>query len=345
MFENLPIKPPIEPMEAKAATTIPKGEDWLYEPKWDGFRCIAFRDGADVAMQSKSGQPLERYFPEIVAALTELRAKRFVLDGEIFIEADGTLDFDVLLQRIHPAASRIRKLSVETPATLAMFDLLVDGSGGYVFERPLRDRRDALEDFAHEQLAERGRIGLSPASTDVATARGWLNGELARFDGAMAKRLDRPYRFGERDAVVKIKRIYTADCVVGGFRLAKDGKTIASLLLGLYDDEGLLHLVGFIGSLAAEERARAAELLKPIVQEPGFTGARPGGTSRWGSRDTEWHPLAPKIVVEVRFDHVTARRFRHGARFVRWRPDKAPAQCTMEQMYSRVNVADETLRP
>ncbi len=342
MLDNLPLKPPIEPMEARASTTIPKGEGWLYEPKWDGFRCIAFRDGDEVAMQSKAGQPLERYFPEIVDALTALTSKRFVLDGEIFIEQNETLDFDALLQRIHPAASRIRKLSVETPATLAIFDLLA-GEGKALFERPLRERRDALEEFAEKHFKKKRRIGLSPASTDLVKARGWLNGELARFDGAMAKRLDRPYRFGERDAVVKVKRVYTADCVVGGFRLAKDGKTIGSLLLGLYDDEGLLHLVGFIGSLTAAERARAGALLKPIVQEPGFTGARPGGTSRWGSRETKWHPVAAKIVVEVRFDHVTAHRFRHGARFVRWRPDKPPRQCTMEQLYSRVNVADETL--
>lgn len=331
------LKPPIEPMEARPATAIPRGEHWLYEPKWDGFRCIAFRDGPDIALQSKSGQPLERYFPEVVAALKGLSPKRFVLDGEIFIEQDGELDFDVLLQRIHPAASRIRKLSVETPATYALFDLLVDTEGRESFKNDLETRRDALELFAQQNLEGAERIGLSPASRDYETAKQWLNGTVSQFDGAMAKRLDSPYRFGERDAVVKIKRVYTADCVVGGFRLTKDEKTIASLLLGLYDDDGLLHLVGFIGSLNAAERARAADLLKPLVEEPGFTGTRPGGVSRWGSRETAWHPLAPKVVVEVRFDHVTGRRFRHGARFVRWRPDKAPKQCTMEQLTNRVN--------
>ncbi|HEV3154702.1 MAG TPA: ATP-dependent DNA ligase [Candidatus Baltobacteraceae bacterium] len=344
MFENLPVRPPLEPMEARATTSIPRGDGWLYEPKWDGFRCIAFRDGDDLALQSKSGQPLERYFPEVVSALAELRAKRFVLDGEIFIEQDGELDFDDLLQRIHPAASRIRKLSVETPATYALFDILVDATGAELFKEPLELRRDALERFAQNEIDGARRIGLSPASRSYSDAENWLNGTISQFDGAMAKRLDRPYRFGERDSVSKIKRVYTADCVVGGFRLAKDNKTIGSLLLGLYDDEGLLNLVGFIGSLNGAERARAGELLKPIVQEPGFTGTRPGGVSRWGSRDTEWFPVAPKVVVEVHFDHVTGRRFRHGARFMRWRPDKAPRRCTMEQLTDRVNVGHETLR-
>ncbi|HKU67438.1 MAG TPA: ATP-dependent DNA ligase [Candidatus Baltobacteraceae bacterium] len=325
------LKPPIEPMEAKTVAKIPRGDHWLYEPKWDGFRCIAFREGTDLAMQSKSGQPLERYFPEIVDALLKLKAERFVLDGEIFIERDGSLDFDALLQRIHPAASRIKRLSEETPAAYAVFDILDDGKRECAAE-PLEERREALEAFAAKQFANRGRIALSPATRDPATAERWLEGGMAHFDGVIAKRLNMPYRFGERDAVVKIKRAYTADCVVGGFRFAKDGKTIASLLLGLYDDAGLLHLVGFVGSMSTTERARARALLTPIVGEPGFTGARPGGVSRWGSRETQWHPVKPQVVVEIQFDHVTGSRFRHGARFLRWRPDKDPRQCTMEQM-------------
>lgn len=325
------LKPPIEPMEAKSVAKIPRGEEWLYEPKWDGFRCIAFRDGNEVAMQSKSGQPLERYFPEVVDALKALRAKSFVLDGEIFIERDGGLDFDALLQRIHPAASRIKRLSLETPAHYAVFDMLSDGAQEYAQDH-LGQRRRALEAFAAKFFQAHGTIALSPATRDFAAAEAWFNGGMAAFDGVIAKRLDMAYAFGERDAVVKIKRAYTADCVVGGFRYAKDGKTIASLLLGLYDDEGLLHLVGFVGSMSAAERARAKQKLEPIVGEPGFTGARPGGVSRWGSRETQWHPVKPEIVVEIQFDHVTARRFRHGARFVRWRPDKDPRQCTMEQM-------------
>ncbi|HET9096998.1 MAG TPA: ATP-dependent DNA ligase [Candidatus Baltobacteraceae bacterium] len=330
-FKGLPLRPPIEPMEAKTVSKIPRGEQWLYEPKWDGFRCIAFRDGDEIAMQSKSGQPLERYFPEVANALRALKPARYVLDGEIFIERDGGLDFDALLQRIHPAASRIRRLSLETPASFAVFDILADGAHDYAKD-PLDRRRAALEAFAAKYFAKGASIGLSPATRDRAPAERWLSGGVAHFDGVIAKRLDMPYRFGERDAVVKIKRVYTADCVVGGFRLAKDGKTIGSLLLGLYDDANLLHLVGFVGSMSAAQRASAGELLKPIVAEPGFTGARPGGASRWGSRETQWRPVEPRIVVEVQFDRVTGHRFRHGAKFVRWRPDKDPIQCTMEQM-------------
>jgi ATP-dependent DNA ligase len=284
-------------------------------------------------MQSKSGQPLDRYFPEVVQALSQLSAARFVVDGEIFIERDGGLDFDALLQRIHPAASRITRLSLETPAAFAVFDILQDGKHDCA-KQPLEARRDALEAFAAKHFSRNGSIALSPATHDLAKAQEWLSGGIAHFDGVIAKRLDMPYRFGEHDAVVKIKRVYTADCVVGGFRYAKDGKTIGSLLLGLYDDEQLLHLVGFVGSMGADERTRAKELLVPIIGEPGFTGARPGGVSRWGSRDTEWHPVKPRIVVEVQFDRVTGNRFRHGAKFVRWRPDKDPRQCTMEQMYA-----------
>jgi ATP-dependent DNA ligase len=333
MFDDLPIKPPIEPMEARSATTIPKGVEWIYEPKWDGFRCIAFRDGDDVALQSKSGQPLERYFPEVVQAVLRIPTKAFVLDGEIAIQLEDRFDFDALLQRIHPAASRVRRLSLETPAQYYVFDQLADGSDP-LFKSRLEERRAHLEAFAAKNFDDSNDIQLSPATRDIQQAHQWLSGGTKWFDGVIAKRAAAPYRFGERDAVVKITRLYTADCVVGGFRLAKDGNAVASLLLGLYDDEGLLHLVGFVGAMNAAERARAADLLKPIVQEPGFTGARPGAVSRWGSRDTEWHPVANNIVVEVQFDHVTAHRFRHGARFVRWRPDKSPRQCTMEQLYA-----------
>ncbi len=330
-LDGLALQPPLEPMEAKPSPEIPRGTQWLYEPKWDGFRCIAFRDGETIAMQSKSGQPLERYFPEIVQALQTLPARRYIIDGELVIEQDGALDFDALLQRIHPAQTRITKLSRETPATYALFDLLQHDRRKH-FEAPLRERRAALEKFADEQLSLTKRIGLSPATTEYAQAERWLKGGAAWFDGVVAKRNDASYRFGERDAAVKVKRVHTADCVVGGFRFAKDGKTIGSLLLGLYDGEGLLHLVGFVGSMSAQERQRAAAMLVPIIQEPGFTGARPGGVSRWGSRDTQWHPVAPRIVVEVRYDRVTGHRFRHGARLVRWRPDKAPQQCTMAQV-------------
>lgn len=320
-------------MEARSAPKIPRGSGWAYEPKWDGFRCIAFRDGSRVVLQSKSGQPLERYFPEVVAALQALPSKRFVLDGEIAIEREGALDFDALLQRIHPAAKRIQKLSLETPAEYFVFDILQDERAD-VSAKPLAERRSRLEAFAKRNFGG-GKHGvhLSPATQDAAQAERWLAGGSDWFDGVIAKRIDAPYAFGRRDAVTKIKRQKTADCVVGGFRVAKDAATIGSLLLGLYDREGLLHLVGFVGSLTAAERARAYALLAPMVEEPGFTGARPGGVSRWGSRDTQWFPVKASAVVEVQYDHTTGRRFRHGARFLRWRPDKSPRQCTMDQVF------------
>ncbi|HEX5275593.1 MAG TPA: ATP-dependent DNA ligase [Candidatus Rubrimentiphilum sp.] len=331
-FKNLPLRPPIEPMETKPVKEMPTGKMWLYEPKWDGFRCIAFRDGDDIALQSKSGQPLERYFPEIVEALKALKPDAFILDGELTVELDGKLDFDAILQRIHPAESRVKRLAVETPAVYSVFDALSLVDRPKLYQDPLKERRKHLEDFAARHFKRNRSLSLSPATAGIETAREWLTGGLAHFDGVIAKKLQEPYHFGDRNAVVKIKREYTADCVVGGFRLAKDGKTIASLLLGLYDDGGLLHLVGFVGSMSAAERTRAAELLKPLAGGSGFTGAQPGGPSRWGSREAQWHPVSPKIVVEVQYDRVTGERFRHGARLLRWRPDKAPRQCTMEQM-------------
>jgi ATP-dependent DNA ligase len=328
-FEGLALRPPIEPMETRHAQRIPAGDNWTYEPKWDGFRCIAFRDGKNVELQSKSGETLTRYFPEIVSALLEATAQRFVVDGELMIVEGEFSDFDALLQRIHPAESRVRRLAAETPAIYVLFDLLVQDRSE-LFERRLRERRASLETFVHRNFATNSTITLSPATEDPVLAARWLSGSLARLDGVIAKK-DVPYAFGSRDAAVKVKRRYTADCVIGGFRTSSDG-SIASLLLGLYDD-GLLHHVGFVGSMSAQERARAAELLKPIVEPPGFTGAAPGGPSRWRrAENAQWFPVKPKIVVEVSFDHVTARRFRHAARLLRWRLDKAPAQCTMDQL-------------
>jgi len=327
---TLPLRAPIEAMEAKSVKAIPRGDEWLFEPKWDGFRCIAFKDGDSTVLQSKSGQPLERYFPEIVAALQQLEPERFVLDGEIFIQTGDGLDFDALLQRIHPAASRVRRLAQETPASYAVFDILVDERGEELFRLPLRERRAALERFGKAYFKR--EIAVSPATNDRRDAESWLAGGVAWFDGVIAKRALEPYHFGDRDAIVKIKRAYTADCVVGGFRYAKDGTSIASLLLGLYDDDGLLHHVGFLSAMNAAERQRAAMLLEPLKEEPGFTGARPGGPSRWRTEDTPWHPVRPLVVLEVGFDHVTGQRFRHGTKFVRWRPDKAPEQCRFDQM-------------
>jgi ATP-dependent DNA ligase len=329
-FDGLALRPPIEPMETRHATRIPEGDGWTYEPKWDGFRCVAFRDGKNVELQSKSGETLTRYFPEIVSALLDARAQHFVVDGELMIVEGEAADFDALLQRIHPAESRVRRLAAETPATYVLFDLLVDGRSK-LFEHSLHERRAGLEEFMLRNFAKNPSMALSPATSDVDLARRWLSGSLARLDGVIAK-ANVAYAFGSRDAVVKIKRKYTADCVVGGFRTANDG-SIASLLLGLYDDDGLLHHVGFVGSMSVQERKRAAELLKPIVEPPGFTGNAPGGPSRWRrAENAQWFPVKPKTVVEVSFDHVTARRFRHATRLLRWRDDKTPRQCTMDQL-------------
>lgn len=327
-FERLPLRPPIEPMEARLAASLPVGDEWNYEPKWDGFRCIAFRDGKDVELESKSGQSLTRYFPEIVAVLAAAPTSRFVVDGELFIDRDGGFDFDALLQRIHPAQSRVVRLAAETPATYALFDLLVE-DGEDRTASTLRERRRRLERFVAKQSFP-SSVVLSPSTLDVELARRWLAGDVARLDGVIAKR-DVAYDFGGRNAEVKVKRRYTADCVIGGFRLSPDG-SIASLLLGLYAD-GALHHVGFVGSMDAKQRARAGALLQTIVEPPGFTGNAPGGASRWRKGEaSEWFPVRPIVVAEVAFDHVTGRRFRHGAKLLRWRPDKDPATCTMEQL-------------
>lgn len=329
-FESLLLRPPVEPMETRPAPQIPQGAEWIYEPKWDGFRCLAFRDGDDVELQSKSGETLTRYFPEIVAALKSCDRRKYVTDGELLIPSGETADFDALLQRIHPAESRVRLLAKETPAVYVLFDLLVEDRSA-LYECALRERRDRLEAFVELNFATNDTVRLSPATSDLELAQQWLAGSLARLDGVIAKR-DVPYAFGSRDAAFKIKRSYTADCVVGGFRVKPDG-TVASLLLGLYDDDGKLDHVGFVGSMSAAERKRAAALLHPIVEPPGFTGASPGGPSRWRrAENAEWFPVRPEIVVEVAFDHVTGHRFRHAARLLRWRPEKSPRQCTMDQL-------------
>jgi ATP-dependent DNA ligase len=332
---SLPLRPPYPPMEARVVDDVPTGPGWQYEPKWDGFRCLAFRDGDHVELQSKSGQPLARYFPEVVAHLLTLHPRAFVLDGEIVIPVDGRLSFDDLLQRIHPAASRVERLAREHPAVLIVFDLLVDADGAALVERPLRERRRALETFAARHLAGRDDVRLSPATEDVAQARAWLDLAGGTLDGIVAKRVDLPYQSGERTGMQKVKRRRTADCVVGGFRYAA-GKTntlVGSLLLGLYDAEGLLHHVGFTSGFPAADRAALLDRVRPLVKPPGFTGRAPGGPSRWSSeRSGEWEPLDPKLVVEVSYDHWSGDRFRHATRFLRWRPDKAPRQCTLDQV-------------
>jgi ATP-dependent DNA ligase len=334
---SLPLRPPYPPMEARVVDDIPTGPGWQYEPKWDGFRFLAFRDGDHVDLQSKSGQPLARYFPEVVAHLRALTPRTFVLDGEIVIPVDGRLSFDDLLQRIHPAASRVERLSRERPAVLIVFDLLVDADGASLVGRPLQARRRALEAFAARHLAGHDGLRLSPATTDAEQARAWLDMAGGTLDGIVAKRLDLSYQTGERTGMQKVKRRRTADCVVGGFRYAASSTPrspiVGSLLLGLYDADGLLHHVGFTSGFPAADRKALLETVRPLVEPPGFTGRAPGGPSRWSSeRSGEWEPLAPRLVAEVSYDHFTGDRFRHATRFLRWRPDKAPRQCTLDQV-------------
>jgi len=322
---SLPLSISYRPMEAMPESELPVGPEWHYEPKWDGFRCLAFRDGTRIDLESKSQKPLTRYFPELVGALLQLRAPRFVLDGEIVIPADGGLSFDHLLMRIHPAESRILKLSKETPCVYIVFDLLVDERGRSLVELPLEERRKRLERFAKENFARNGdrNIRLSPVTGQVAVARKWFHMGVG-LDGIVAKRDDLPYQTGERTGMQKIKKRRTADCVVGGFRYLEKKRQVGSLLLGLYNKRGLLDHVGFSSSIHGAERAALTKKLERIIEAPGFTGKAPGGLSRWSTkRSMEWQPLAPKLVVEVEFDHFTGGRFRHGTKFVRWRPEKA----------------------
>jgi ATP-dependent DNA ligase len=320
-------------MDALLVAEIPAGAGWQYEPKWDGFRALVFRDGGKIELQSKKGQPLARYFPEIVEAVGGLGAKKFVLDGELVIPEEKSLSFDALLQRIHPSQNRIKKLSKETPAVLIVFDLLVGPDGKRLADQPLKVRREALEDFAKKYLKRNDRIVLSPATSDIRIARRWFSGVGGALDGVIAKRLDAPYQSGNRTGMVKVKKLRTADCVVGGFRYATNSKTaVGSLLLGLYKG-GLLHHVGFCSSFKTDERKKLVKMLKPLIGTPGFTGNAPGGPSRWSTeRSTEWQPLKTKLVVEIQYDHFTGGRFRHGTRFLRWRPDKSPKKCTMTQV-------------
>ncbi len=336
---ELPIRPPYPPMEARLADALPAGDAWQFEPKWDGFRCLLFKDGTEVALQSKAGQPLGRYFPELVAAARALPFERVVLDGEIVIPAEGGSSFNALLQRIHPAESRIRRLARETPARLVLFDVLVDVAGRDLTGKPIEERRAALEAIAPRLPTS---FVLSPTSGVRADADAWLRGALGT-DGVVAKPLGRPYRSGERD-MVKVKREETLDAVVAGFRRGKDGGAPASLLLGLFDRDGLLQYVGH-STLGRRERTVFARLLEPLAEPHGeaarraglgFTGDAPGGPSRWArDRSTEWIPVAPVVVVEVAYRHASEGRLRHGARLVRLRPDKAPAQCTLDALERR----------
>jgi ATP-dependent DNA ligase len=329
------LKPSLPPMEARLVEEIPTGDAWQYEPKWDGFRCLAFRNGDKIFLQSKNGQPLARYFPDVVENVAKLSQQQFVLDGELVIPIGGALSFDELQLRLHPAASRVQKLAAAHPALYIAFDLLAQDNESYL-KLNLGDRRRLLEKFARSNLRSAKNVRFSPATTDYRVASEWFRKTGRDLDGIIAKRLDAPYASGERTAAVKVKQIRTADCVVGGFRYATGARVIGSLLLGLYGDDGLLHHVGFISGFKTSERPALTNKFERLRKPPGFTGNAPGGPSRWSTERTgQWEPVAPKIVVEVAYDHFTGGRFRHGTRFLRWRPDKDPRQCTMDQVEHR----------
>jgi ATP-dependent DNA ligase len=326
------------PMEAKLISKFPEPRmgELYYEPKWDGFRCIAYKDGQDIDLRSKSGQPLARYFPEIAEALRAIPCRRFVLDGELLIA--GKHDFDMLLQRVHPAQSRIDKLSKSTPAVFVMFDMLAVNQRS-LLKRPLSTRRAELEIFASKYVDggkmshQNERMALSPFSKNPKTAMKWLEQKSAKLDGVIIKDATMSYQSGTRYGMQKIKKIRTADCVVGGFRYKDDGKTVGSLLLGLYDDDHEFKHVGFVAGLTDEQKRALAPQLEKLKAPSSFTKNVPGKRSRWSKNtDSTWVPLKQRLVVEVQFDQVTHERFRHGAALVRVRPDKKPDQCTIEQI-------------
>jgi len=347
---HLPFDPPLEPMLAKASDDLPDGDGWLYEPKWDGFRAIVFRDGDEVLIQSRDLKPLDRYFPELAAPIRASFPERCVVDGEVVIAGDGELQFESLLLRIHPAASRVKMLAEETPASFVGWDLLALGDED-LRATPQAERRSRLE------AAFRGvesPIHLTPATRDRALAADWFDRfEGAGLDGVVAKRLDAPYQPGKR-AMLKIKHQRTADCVVAGFRWHKNGPGthVGSLLLGLFDDAGKLHHVGITSSFSWDRRADLATELEPLRKDAtdghpwgdwaewaaagaaAASGQRlPGATSRWNrGKDLSWEPLRPERVAEVAFDHLQGDRFRHATTFKRWRPDKPPAECRYDQL-------------
>jgi ATP-dependent DNA ligase len=330
---DLPVPLDLPPMEARLVDDLPAGSGWRYEPKWDGFRCLAFRSGEQVELKAKSGKPLARFFPDMVQALKALPVDRFVVDGELTISVGGELSFEALQARLHPAESRVRKLAAEHPASLVLFDCLMDAKGRALLDAPLKVRRRELESL-YARFGRPEAIRLSPGSEDIAEARRWLARTGAALDGVVAKPLDGPYVPGER-AMLKVKRLRTADCVVGGFRYAQNSRLVGSLLLGLYDAEGRLDHVGFTATITDAERPALTRRLEALAGGPGFTGSAPGGPSRWSTgRSAEWTALRPELVVEVRYDQVTGGRFRHGTKLMRWRPDKAPRQCTCDQLRS-----------
>ena len=341
----LPFKAPVAPMLSKAAEELPGGEGWQFEPKWDGFRTLVFRDGDDVLLQSRDEKPMNRYFPELTEPMKKLLPQRCVLDGEVVIVGKGGLDFEALLLRIHPAASRVKLLAEQTPSSYVAWDLLAIG-GEDLRGKPLSERRRRLE---KELEGATSPLHLSPATRDRDLAVDWFSRfEGAGLDGVMAKRLDEPYKPGER-TMIKVKHKRTADCVVAGFRWHKNGPgtMVGSLLLGLYDDEGALHHVGVTAAFTTEVRKQLVQELEPLrkdarkshpwkdwAESQEEAGQRmPGATSRWNrGKDLSWEPLKIERVCEVAYDHMQGTRFRHAAQFVRWRPDKRPKDCRYDQL-------------
>jgi ATP-dependent DNA ligase len=315
----LPLTPPLKPQLARSAKELPSGDGWRYEPKWDGFRTIVFRDGSDVHLQSRNGRPMNRYFPDVVEQVFALPAERLVLDGEMVVIVDGIQEFDLLSQRIHPAASRVERLARETPAELVAFDLLADGDE-VLLDLPFEERRERLARVVSDP------VELTPVTTDPESAGEWLAGT---GEGVIAKEAHAPYRPGERTGMLKIKRVRTADAVVAAFRFGKEENTVGSLILGMYDDDGELHIVGHTSGFTAKQKRELIELLEPYR-----TGERGSGEpSRWKSEEElVWEGLRPELVCEVAFDHITGRRIRHGAKFLRWRTDKEPRECNIAQL-------------
>jgi ATP-dependent DNA ligase len=316
----LPLEPPLEPQLARSAKELPEGDGWRYEPKYDGFRTIAFCDGDEVYLQSRGGKPMNRYFPEVEAQLREMAADGVVIDGEMVVTVDGVQEFDLLSQRIHPAKSRVEKLAAETPAVFHAFDVLaIDGAS--LLGLPFDERRARLESL---DLAP---VQLTPLTEDRERAAAeWLTGNS---EGVIAKQAEAVYLPGERKGMVKIKRVRTADCVVVAFRYGKEEGTVGSLILGLYDESGEMHVVGHTSSFKAKEKRELIELLEPYrTHERGS-----GEPSRWKSdEDLVWEGLRPELVVEISYDHTTGNRIRHGAKFLRWREDKAPGECLLDQL-------------
>jgi ATP-dependent DNA ligase len=345
---TLPFAPPLAPMLARASDALPDGEGWQFEPKWDGFRTLVFRDVDELLLQSRDEKPMNRYFPELLAPLAATLPGRCVVDGEIVIVGAGGLDFEALLLRIHPAASRVRLLAAQAPASFVAWDLLALGDED-LREAPLAARRERLEQLLAGAAPP---VHLSPATRDRALAEDWFRRfEGAGLDGVMAKRLDAPYRAGER-TMIKVKHARTADCVVAGFRWHKQGggTMVGSLLLGLYDDERTLHHVGVAAAFTNTVRGQLVAELAPLrenaleghpwrdwaaaQEEADARGQRlPGATSRWNrGKDLSWEPLRPERVCEVAYDHMQGSRFRHAAQFLRWRPDKRPEDCRYDQL-------------